>query len=633
MTTRVHCGIVTGTIELTGMGMRTTKLLTALICTLLPAALVFAQTSTRTPTQPATQPSNQPAPPPSRSPVDAFFARFTDEWVKADPDLATSSRYFSGEQQDELEQQLTPRTRAYTLERIKRARRGLTELQKFDRSKLTEAQRVSAELMRWQLEAVANAEPFLDYDFPLNQFGGSNVGLVEALTLRHPLITPADASHYVTRMKLIGTRMDEAVGEAKQIVSRKLLPPRFIVQTTLTQMRGFSDVAPAQNPLVTSFAQKIQNIQGLSSAQRSELQGEATRIVTEQVYPSWRRAIALLESMLPKTTDDAGLWRFQGGDQAYAFALGRFTTTTLGAEEIHQIGLQQVARIEGEMDAIFRKLGRTEGSVRDRVKKLKADLAYPDPASDSSRAAIMHDIDGMIADALKRSPSLFDLQPKAPVIAQPFPRFREASAAANYNRAPLDGSRSAIFQMPLRLERMTRFGLRTLVYHETIPGHHFQIAIEQENAEQPKFRQARVLGGISALSEGWALYAEKLVAENGWYDGDQEGLLGMLDAQLFRARRLVVDTGLHAKKWTRQQAIDYGLEASEVERYVVNPGQACAYMIGQLRILELRDRARATLGDKFQPQQFHNTVLRTGSVPLDLLGREVDRYIAEAGAN
>jgi uncharacterized protein (DUF885 family) len=427
--------------------------------------------------------------------------------------------------------------------------------------------------------------------------------------------------------------MDEAVGEARQLAAKKMIPPRFIVQATLASMRTFSDAAPAQNPLVTSFAQRIQGMEGLSTAQRAELQSQATKIVSDQVYPAWRRAIALLEGLLPKATNDAGLWRFAGGDQAYAYALSRFTSTKLTADEIHQIGLQQVARIEGEMDAIFRKLGRTEGSVADRARKLKDDLNYPDPTSEASREAIMHDIDNMLADALKRSPALFDLQPKGAVVAQPFPRFREASAAANYNRAPLDGSRSAIFQMPLRPQRMTKFGLRTLVYHETIPGHHFQIAIEQENTDLPKFRQARVLGGISALSEGWALYAEKLVAENGWYEGDPEGLLGMLDAQLFRARRLVVDTGLHAKKWTRQQAIDYGVEASEVERYVVNPGQACAYMIGQLKILELRDRARAALGDKFSPQDFHNVVLRSGTVPLELLGREVDRYIAAASAD
>ena len=349
-----------------------------------------------------------------------------------------------------------------------------------------------------------------------------------------------------------------------------------------------------------------------------------------QVYPAWDRAIKLLESVQPKATDDAGLWRFKGGDAAYAFFLSRFTTTTLTPEQIHQIGLKQVASIEGQMDTILQQLGRKDGTVRERIVKLRNDLSYPDPASEASRAAIMKDTNAFIDDALKRSPSLFDLQPQTKVIAQPFPRFREASAAANYNRAPLDGSRPAIFQIPLREQRMTKFGLRSLVYHETVPGHHFQIALEQENTTLPRFRQARVLGGVSALSEGWALYAEKLVSENGWYEGDPEGLLGMLDAQLFRARRLVVDTGLHAKHWTRQQAIDYGIEASEIERYVVNPGQACAYMIGQLKLLELRDHARDTLGAKFSPQAFHNVVLKTGTAPLDMVAGEVDRYIRTA---
>jgi uncharacterized protein (DUF885 family) len=565
--------------------------------------------------------------------LDTFFSRFTDEWVRGNPDLATSSRYFSGEEQNRLEQQLTPRTRAYELERIKLARRGLAELAKFDRSKMTDSQRVSAELMQWLLEGIVASEAFLDFDFPLNQFHGANVGLVETLTLRHPLAKPQDAVNYVTRMKQIGTRMDEAIAEARRLAAKKMVPPRFIVETTLRSMRTFSDAAPAQNPLVTAFAQRIQNIEGLSTSQRTDLQVQATRIVSEQVYPAWQRAIALLESILPNTTDDAGLWRLPGGADAYAYALRRYTTTNLTAEEIHEIGLQQVARIEAEMDQIFRKLGRTEGTVAERARQLRADMSYPDPTSEASRTAIMRDIDGMIADALKRSPALFDLMPKSPVVAQPFPRFREASAAANYNRAPLDGSRAAIFQMPLRPERMTRYGLRTLVYHETVPGHHFQIALEQENPDLPKFRQARVLGGISAMSEGWALYAERLVAENGWYEGDDEGLLGMLDAQLFRARRLVVDTGLHAKKWTRQQAIDFGLEPSEVDRYVVMPGQACSYMIGAIKITELRDRAREALGEKFSPQEFHNVVLRTGTAPLELLSREVDRYIAAINAN
>jgi uncharacterized protein (DUF885 family) len=564
--------------------------------------------------------------------IDRFFDDFTAQWVKHDPDLATATRYFSGAEQDALEQQLTPQTQAWSLERIRLARQGLERLGKFDTAKLSDAQRVSADLMRWQLDSVVKSEPFLDYSFPLDQFGGANVQLVESLTLRHPLVTPKDADHYIARLGHVGERMDEAVAEGKRVAGENMLPPRFIVQTTLTQMHTFADVPADQNPLVTAFVQRIADISAITPQRRDELKAQATRIVDTQVYPAWRRGIALLESIQPRTTDDAGLWRFKGGDAAYAFALSRFTTTDLTAEQIHQIGLQQVARIEAEMDAILKQLGRKDGSVRDRIQKLQDDLRYPDPTSEASRTQIMGDIDGYLQDALKRSPALFDLQPKTQVIAQPFPRFREASAAANYNRAPLDGSRPAIFQIPLRPQRMTKFGLRSLVYHETVPGHHFQIALEQENTSLPRFRQARALGGISALSEGWALYAEQLVAENGWYEGDPEGRLGQLDAQLFRARRLVVDTGLHAKHWTRQQAIDYGLEASEVERYVVFPGQACAYMIGQLRILELRDHARATLGPKFSPQQFHNAVLKTGTVPLSLLSREVDRYVNAARA-
>ena len=238
----------------------------------------------------------------------------------------------------------------------------------------------------------------------------------------------------------------------------------------------------------------------------------------------------------------------------------------------------------------------------------------------------MADIELMIRDAEKRADPLFNLRPKARVIAQPYPEFRWANAAASYTAPPLDGSRPGIYQMPLRPERMTKFGLRTLVYHETVPGHHFHSAFGVENPQLPKFRQVRALGGISAIGEGWALYAERMVAQEGWYEGDPEGLLGQLEGELFRARRLVVDTGLHAMRWTRQQAIDYGIEASEVERYVVNPGQACSYKIGQLEIFRLREKAKTELGPRYQAKDFHNVVLSAGTVPLTILEREVDAY-------
>ncbi|HKU16830.1 MAG TPA: DUF885 domain-containing protein [Steroidobacteraceae bacterium] len=563
--------------------------------------------------------------------IDKFFDEFTDEWVRRDPDLATATRYFSGPEQDRLEQQLTPNTRAWEQERVALARRGLSELGRFDAARLDESQRISAQLMQWLLDSVVRGDKFSDYRFPLEQFGGANVNLVETLTLRHPVASAKDASNYVKRLAQMGTRMDESITESQRIAATGKIPPAFIIKSTLASMHTFRDVPAEQNPLVAVLAQKMGAIDGFAAEDRSKLQAEATRLVGTQVYPAWDRAIKLLESLQPQAKDAAGLWRYPGGGEAYAYFLNRFTTTDYTAEQIHQIGLEQVASIERQMDTILKQLGRKDGTVRERIEKLRNDLRYANPASDAARDAIMKDTNGYIQDALERSQSLFDLQPKTKVIAQPFPRFREASAAANYNRAPLDGSRPAIFQIPLREARMTKFGLRTLVYHETVPGHHFQIALEQENTSLPRFRQARVLGGISALSEGWALYAEKLVSENGWYDGDPEGLLGMLDAQLFRARRLVVDTGLHSKHWTRQQAIDYGLEPSEIERYVVNPGQACAYMIGQLKLLELRDKARDTLGPKFKPTQFHNVVLKTGTAPLSMVAGEVDRYIRATG--
>jgi uncharacterized protein (DUF885 family) len=368
------------------------------------------------------------------------------------------------------------------------------------------------------------------------------------------------------------------------------------------------------------------SIGGLAADEREALRAQAERIVADDVYPAWKKGSALLESILPAATDDAGLWRFEGGAKVYAHDLRRFTTTRLGPDEIHAIGLREVARLEGEMEKLFARLGRTQGSFAERTRAVERDLAYPD--TDEGRAAIMADIERILRDAEKRSAVLFAETPKAPVIARPYPPFRWASAAASYSFPAPDGSRPGTFQIPLRPSYLTRYGLRTLVYHETVPGHHYQIALEMENPALPRFRQLRAYGFISAYGEGWALYAERLAAEAGWYEGDPEGLLGQLAAELFRARRLVVDTGLHAKRWTREQAIAYGIGPSEVDRYVVMPGQACSYMIGQLKILELRERASRALGERYSPREFHRAVLGTGTVPLELLEREVDAYIA-----
>ena len=479
--------------------------------------------------------------------------------------------------------------------------------------------------MQWQLQMLVDGERYDDTQFPLNQFGGANVNLPNLMTVIHPVGSARDAENYVARLALFDERMAEAVSESRAQAAKGILPPRFILQATIAQMRQFIAPAPGANPLVTTLAEKLGAVKDVDAARRQALVAEATAIVGDGVYPAWRDAIAALEQQLPKSTDDAGLWRLPNGAEVYAHRLRQFTSTSLDAEQIHALGLREVARIEAEMDTILRSIGRTDGTVQQRVEKLEADLAYPE--TDAGRAAIMADIDTMIRDAEKRADALFDIRPKTPVIARPYPEYRWASAAASYTAPPLDGSRPGVYQMPLRKDRLTRFGLRTLVYHETVPGHHFQGALAVENKALPAFRQIRAFGGISAFSEGWALYAERIAKENDWYAGDPEGLLGQLDAELFRARRLVVDTGLHAKRWTRQQAIDYGIPPSEVDRYVVNPGQATSYKIGQLEIIRLRDKARAALGDRFNPREFHNLLLLTGTVPLTLLEKEVDAWI------
>jgi uncharacterized protein (DUF885 family)/quercetin dioxygenase-like cupin family protein len=557
-----------------------------------------------------------------------FFRDFTAEWIRSNPNQAASTRYFSGAEQDQFEQQLSPETPEFRHGRVLLAQKGLAELATFDPARMNETEHVSADLMKWQLDVVVDGEKYRDYYFPLEQFGGVNVSLPNTLTVTHPLNSEKDAVHYVARLGQVSARMDEAIAEARGLASKNMIPPRFIIRATIAQMRQFIATPPSGNPFVASFAQRMALVKEIPDARREELRAQAEKIVASQVYPSWKRAIALLQPLVGKATDDAGLWRFKGGAEAYAAALHRFTTTNLTADQIHEIGLKQVDAIEMQMDGLFRQIGKTQGSIKERVAQLKKEQAYP--LTEDGRTKIMADANAMIHDAEKRAALQFDRTPRAPVEARPFPRFRETNAAANYTAPPADGSRPGIVQIPLRPERMTSFGLRSLVYHEGVPGHHFQIALEAESRGLPRFRTVRAFGGISALSEGWGLYAERLAVESDWYKDDPIGLLGALDSELFRARRLVVDTGIHAKHWTRQQAIDYGIEASEVERYVVNPGQACSYMVGELKILELRDKAKKALGDKFNIRDFHAAVLGAGTLPLELLEKQVDLYIRRA---
>ena len=555
---------------------------------------------------------------------DAWADGVAAQRVRANPVAATLFQYFKGDEQAALDGQFASISKPVILKNVALERQELEELHGFDMKALTPAQRVSAGVIGWALEQDIAAVDYLDDDFIFNQMSGLQVEPVNFMTQQHPLRNARDVQSYLERLAGLAPLMDEGIARARSADAQGVLMPRFITVKVIAQFEHFLAPPAARNVLVTALAERLAHVDGVSPEQREGARAKAEKIVADSVLPAWKRGLALMQAQLPRTNDDAGVWRLKGGDKLYAAKLRRATTTDYTPAEIHAIGLAQVARIEGEMDGLLKQLGYAEGSIKDRYARMEADRQ---PKGAEPRAELLARFTSILRDAEARSRLVFDVLPKAPVEVRREPALTEATAAAHYTSPAPDGSRPGIFWAPLPGPTFEIPGMRTLVYHEAVPGHHFQIAIQQEARDLPPYRRSRVFASGSAFVEGWALYAEQLAAENGWYDGDPVGRLGQLDAALFRARRLVVDTGLHAMKWTRQQAIDYGISATEVDRYVVWPGQACAYMLGRLRIEALRDKARTALGAKFDIKKFHNLVLLTGDVPLKVLEGVVDDWI------
>ncbi len=557
---------------------------------------------------------------------DAWSEAFAADWMRLSAERVTFSQYFSGAEQAAFERQLTPQTPDRRVKTRDLARAGLARLAVFEAGPLSSNQRTEAATLRWSLERTLAGEPFEDLGFVFNQLGGPQVSLVTFMSEAHPMRTPDDVAAFMARLAQVDLRMDEAIARARTAAAKGYIPPRFILDRSRTQVQSFLKPPAEQNLFVLALTRRSEKIEGLPADTRQQQIAEATALVATRIRPAWQRVDAFLAEIEPRTTADAGLWRFPEGGAAYAAALALYTTTTLTADEIHAFGLRVVARIEGELDKVLQTLGRKDGTVLDRMTALNASLqppAEPDP-----RPGLIAKHVEYVRDNTRRSQAFFNLLPKAPVEVRREPALTEKTAAAHYSTPAPDGSRPGVFWAPLPGPVFNIANMRSLAVHEAIPGHHYQLAIQQEQTQLPRWRQRRVFGGGSAHSEGWGLYSERLAIDNGWYDGDAVGLLGALDSQLFRARRLVVDTGLHAKKWTREQAIAYGIGAQEVERYVSNPGQACAYMIGMLRMLQLREEARKTMGAKFDVKAFHDVLLTTGSVPLDVLGDVMRRWAA-----
>jgi uncharacterized protein (DUF885 family) len=572
----------------------------------------------------------------TRQSFDIFVDRLAADWMRANPAAATTQQYFAGSEQDALDRELTAQDAQYGMPLepaalsgyLARAHTGLQGLKRFRSRDLSPVQRVSAASLQWQLEDAVRLAAVADQRFVFDQFRGLQVAVVNLLSQIQPLRTPRDVDNYLARLSRVASVLDEGIAVAQARDAKGTIPPKFILQATIDGIDRFLAAAPADNVLVSSLAARARTIKDFGSDARAAAAGAAEKIVGDAVRPAFMRVRALLSEELTRATDDAGLWRLPNGAEAYAAALHVNTTTESSAAQIHELGLREVKRIEGEMDVQLRALGFQQGSVAERYTMLEKSVqppAEPDP-----RPALLLEHEHILRDAEQRAGSLFDLRPKAPVQVLREPSFTEKNAAAHYSSPAPDGSRPGTVWIPLPGPDFRILEMRTLTYHEGVPGHHFQIAMQQELTEIPVFRRKRVFGGLSAFAEGWGLYAEQLAVEAGWYSGDPQGRMGQLSDELFRARRLVVDTGLHAQHWTRQQAIDYGIPAAEVERYVVMPGQACAYKMGELEILAQRSKAQQALGAKFSVQRFHDLLLRTGTVPLAVLGQVIDADIAAA---
>lgn len=531
-------------------------------------------------------------------------------------------------------------------------------LMSYDFDGQSEENQLNTKILGYFLSGQVEGEPFFYHGYPVNQMGGVQNGLPSLLENSHKLRDESDIEAYITRLSKFDTKFDQLIESLKISEEKGIIPPKFVIQRVLDEMRGF--IGTSENPiseskegesavktniLYTNFDLKVDKIEDLSEEQKETYKVLVEKEIATTVFGAYQNLIDYFVQLDTKATTDDGVWKLPNGDAYYRHQLKQRTTTDLDPDEVHQIGLSEVARIKSEMLAILTAEGYTDTTktIGATIQELNKEERFLFPDDGTGREMILEEYDRILAEISAGLDDAFDIRPKAGLEVKRVPEFKEeGSAGAYYNRPAMDGSRGGTFYANLRkVHETVKFGMKTLAYHEGIPGHHFQIAIQSELEGVPIFR---TIGMFTAYIEGWALYSEQLAWELGFYDNDPFGNLGRLQAEMFRAVRLVVDTGIHSKRWTREEAIAYMIAntgmtttevTTEIERYIVWPGQACAYKIGMLKILELRAKAKKELGNQFDLRAFHNTVLKNGAVPLDILEEIVDGYISEtlAGDN
>ncbi len=467
--------------------------------------------------------------------------------------------------------------------------------------------------------------------YVITQQNGALTGIPEFLNSQHPVKSAADAEAYLARVAALGRVLDQETAQLRDDAGKGVMPPAFVASNALGQLQGFRAVAAAEQPMVDSLAKRAK-----AAGLAGDWAARCTKAIESVVYPALDRQIAAFAESTKSAPMTAGVQRLPDGEAYYAYGLRLGTTTTLSADEIHKTGLAQNAEIKAKIDAILISQGMTKGTVGERVVALNSDPRFLFPDDDAGRAQLIAYIKGKIAAQRALMPRISHMAMKAPVDVKRVPPDIQDGAALGYmNFASLDGTRPAIYYVNLKTTKLwPKYQLASLSAHEALPGHAWQGAYLAEYRDRIPMISSMM--GFNAFVEGWALYAEQLMDEFGLYKDDPFGRIGYLQAQQFRACRLVVDTGLHSKGWTRDQSIDFlvaetgkGKNAmtSETDRYCVSPGQACGYKVGHNQIVALRDKAKAALGAKFDPAKFNDALVQTGGVPLSLVEGVVDRMI------
>ncbi|HEY2069952.1 MAG TPA: DUF885 family protein [Rhizomicrobium sp.] len=513
----------------------------------------------------------------------------------------------------------------------------LARLKAFDRNSLSGMDQINYDVEMFTLSSNDEANRRYDYGtggagtpYVICQLNGFYSQFSDFLDSQQPLETKDDADAYIARLSKVALALDRDGEVAAHDEKLGVLPPDFALDKTLIQLNALRTVDADKSVVVTSIATrtKAKNIPG-------DWAGSATKLMTEQVYPALDRQIAQVKEMRSKATHDAGVWKLPKGDSYYADSLIAYTTSTMHPVEIHKLGLKVVADYTARIDRDMNKLGLKGGSVGKRLRQMYDNPKFRYPNTDEGKEKLIADLNVKVTKIRAKLPQYYGVLPKADLVIKRVPKATEAGAPGGYyNPGSLDGKRPGMYYINLRdTAEQPSWTLSTLTYHEGIPGHHLQLSIQQET-DLPLIRK---IGGFSAYIEGWALYSEQFADEIGMYADDPWGRIGYMHDAMFRGVRLVVDTGMHAMKWSREEAIKYYVDMlgdpdaaaiTEIERYCVEPGQACSYMLGKLTILRLRDKAKAALGAKFDIRKFHAAILVCGAVPLTVLETVVDAYIA-----